>query len=269
MDSVNEFNFLSMDNPFDRKELVLRKKYLDAKTTVERQEVRNDILKFVDKIVCKLALKFAKRSTISIEDYYQTAMTDIIDAIDNEFDFKSKNKISTFLFYKIYYSMQNLKATMDGSYKAGATTIKVAHKLKEYLENHPDTTFDELSQIFKIKKKRIASLLNIDKKSVSTSQVVDERHTIVDLLPDKAEDPLTSMLKEELVDEVSRKLDKREMYVFTSMFGFNEERSFKKLREVANVLGCTPERVRQIKKEVVNKIRQDQNIIDCLNAIVN
>jgi len=125
----------------------------------------------------------------------------------------------------------------------------------ESLESNNDTEVNKVSN-------RLGRLINLAKTSYVSidTQINDsEKSTLSDVIPDtNIEDPNESVTKVDdydLIKDNLNDLNEREQQVIVNRFGLNDETPLK-LIEIANKMGLTKERVRQIEEYALIKLRR-------------
>ncbi len=137
-------------------------------------------------------------------------------------------------------------------------------------ENERQPTDVELVEIFGIDKiedvkeyRAFMNMINISKGVVSIDKPVGENETelMSDFLPDLGSkqpdsDIIDQSIKQDLDRVLSEVLNEREILVLGKIFGIDGNNFATDIDDVAVELGVCRERIRQIKKKALNKIRK-------------
>lgn len=262
-------------NKYDEQEKILREAVLKA-DLFTWQKAREDYINFMMPMIKKMALSFMKKGNGALEfdDYVNEAYLRVSEKIDT-FKFGKGVKLATFMYWQIQDAMQCLKASMEQAYRCPTTNVKLNKKIKQYIEENPDVDYDELAEKFGTSKKRVAATIEISNQKVSIYQqkVGDEKTILLDTLKSIEETPEEKCILKSAADNLekvlSEVLNEFEYFVINEVFGL-KTRNPKTLVEVAKTKKMSNERIRQIKEDALNKIRnssKSKEITDLLFTI--
>ncbi len=136
---------------------------------------------------------------------------------------------------------------------------KASHKLSQELGREP--TSDEISAEVHIAPQRVREIVKASQQPISLEQPYAEggEGTVAELIEDKsAEQPgdqVTRDMLRKTVQSALRTLTEREQRVLALRYGLAGDHSYT-LEEVGKLMGVTRERIRQIEKEALWKLRQ-------------
>lgn len=241
-------------------------------TGITRLKVRNQVEKDVLiesnlRLVIKLAQRYTNRG-LHLLDLIQEGNIGLIKAVER-FEYERGNKFSTYASWWIKQSIN--RAVADQS-----RTVRIPVHLTELLERFTKarrslfqslerTPFlDEIATemnlpLAKVITTRLLSILALHPVSLETPIGDDEESTVGEFLYNKDKmDLVQEMSKKEESEEVRKVLSTltpREEKVIRMRFGIDEEAEYT-LEEVGKNFGLTRERIRQIEKEALNKLRQ-------------
>ena len=237
------------------KELTLACEYIDARNIMIKSNLR-------------LVLKEAQVAFYDVNtclDIIEEGNIGLIIAV-NKFDVDMNYKFSTYATWWIRQGVSRAVYKNNTSFGAGVEQIRKALKLKkdiEKLEMEKGRLLSnkEVAQMLNIPYSEVVSRLGLLQANFSIDQSgpdEDKDITILDTLLD--EDMLIEdkILQEELKDSVNsifKELDSREQFIIKNRFGINTEGVCYTLNEVGDMLNLNRERIRQIEKNAMNKIK--------------
>jgi RNA polymerase primary sigma factor len=142
---------------------------------------------------------------------------------------------------------------------------KIAHafsKLEQEHERAPSNT--EISELLETSSDSVADLFTYSQKQVSVdAPLIDgEENSLLNVLSNgQSENPMSGLMRESLCRDIERvlvSLKAREADVVRLSFGLNEKAPMT-LEEIANQLGLTRERIRQIREKALRSLRKKAN----------
>ena len=180
------------------------------------------------------------------------------------------NKDVKFSFYAGLWIRQHIKRALSNKSRTIRIPVSMIDKINtlekqknkdlyksesDSLESNNDTDVNKVSN-------RLGRLINLAKTSYVSidTQINDsEKSTLSDVIPDtNIENPNESVTKiddYDLIKDNLNDLNEREQQVIVNRFGLNDEIPLK-LIEIANKMGLTKERVRQIEEYALIKLRR-------------
>lgn len=135
-------------------------------------------------------------------------------------------------------------------------------KLEQSHERAPSN--EEIAEYLESSSENVADLFTYSQKQVSMDAplVEGEENTLINVLPnDNSNNPSDDLLRESLCRDIERvlvSLKPREADVIRLSFGLNGETPMT-LEEIANSLGLTRERIRQIREKALRSLRKRAN----------
>ncbi len=142
---------------------------------------------------------------------------------------------------------------------------KIAHafsKLEQEHERAPSN--QEISELLETSSDSVADLFTYSQKQVSVdAPLIDgEENSLLNVLSNgQAENPMSGLMRESLCRDIERvlvSLKAREADVVRLSFGLNGKAPMT-LEEIANQLGLTRERIRQIREKALRSLRKKAN----------
>lgn len=263
LEEISKYPLLS---PEEEKELARKIKEGD----------KNALKKLVESNL-RLVVHFAKKFTtpgISLIDLINEGNLALIKAA-RKFDPEKDVKFSTYAKWWIRSALwQVLTQKYPYSLKGRDLTNlffmeKMIEKLKAELGRMP--TFEEIKAEFnkeyplkksKISLQELRNLYDISKDSFSLSMNLKEEEDIKfeDLIKSKSiQDPETELIRQSLKQELStllEKLSEIERKIIILRFGLGKEKKPLSINEVSKKIGLSRERIRQIEKKAIYKLRK-------------
>lgn len=258
LNEISKFKTLSRE---EERELAIRAKNGDV-------EAMNRLIQANLKFVVKIAARYQNRG-LSLSELISEGNIGLIKAIE-KFD---PDKDVKLISYAIWWIKQRI--TLAVSEKSSLIRVPMgktsaAHRVKAtqdryFTETGEMASTDELSEKLNIAEKTIDQLQNQLPETSSFDDIIttldSQDFTTKDLIEDKETvDPQKLYYKERMQERIQRainKLDQREADVIRSYFGLNESHESRNFAQIAESMGLSRERVRQIQKEALKKITRE------------
>src|SRR6266446_5932843 len=189
----------------------------------------------------------------------------LMTAVDR-FDPLKGAKLSTYAVWWIRQAIKRALAKQRKTSRLPAKTIekitrmhRVSAQMGHELGREP--TGDELSEELGIATEKVAGLRSVGLKPESLNAPVsaDELTELGENVPDEhAQTPFESLREKDFsgqIDQVLKSLNKREATIIAERFGLNGTTA-KPLEQVAQIIGVTRERVRQVELIALAKLRR-------------
>jgi len=189
----------------------------------------------------------------------------LMKAIDR-FDPEKRTKLSTYAIWWIKQAIKNALGNQSKTIRLPAKTIEKITRMRRVstqmgIELGREPTEDELSEELGIATEKVAGLRSVGLRpeSLNAPVGVDELTELGENIPDEqAQTPFESLRERdfsEQIDQVLNSLNKREAMIIAERFGLNGATA-KPLEQVANTIGVTRERVRQLEITALGKLRR-------------
>ena len=252
-------------------EIALFKDYNENGNEKSREKIINSNLRLVVSVAKKYV---GTTNSLSFLDLIMEGNTGLMKAVDR-YNYKFGYKFSTYAFWWIRQAITRAINEKDKQVRTPVHIEEKILKLKKIVYSYESKfgqtpTISKLSDILGESEEKIKKIYEFIEQHnyVSLNQKIDEDEDteFSNYVPDKKlsveEEVEKKLLKEDILKLFKKvKLSENEIAVITYRFGLidGEENS---LQKVGNILNITRERVRQIEKRALNKLRKEKNTID-------
>jgi RNA polymerase primary sigma factor len=228
------------------------------------QDAKDRLIKANLRFVVNVAKKYQNQG-LTLSDLISEGNLGLITAVD-KFDVE---KGYHFISYAVWWIKQSiLKAICEKSRMIRlplnrANELLQIEKVKREIGSNKDgeADIDEIADFLDMDKSRINDLINASKEFVSLETPLSsdkDANTISDLMEDtKGADPEEILINNTLqdsIEEVLSTLTEKESNVIKFRFGLNGERPHS-LKEIGDKYNLTKERIRQIEKKAISRLR--------------
>ena len=245
----------------------LLRQYKLTKDQKIKEKIVNSYLWLVVKIAKKFYRKY-KDTNLEFSDLVEEGIIGLLKAINRHkvsstssfriyAEYWIKQSIQTFLKEEKPFAIAELPTSLVKMFKKW---FKAYNKILKKSGKIP--TLNELAKTLKIsynKAKKLARQLNMLTAAESLATPIGEDDTIEDFIEDKSLSPeeiLSIISVHETLDEVLNKLfTKKEIFIIKQRF-LQQKNNKKGLsyRRIAKILHISPEYVRQMEKQILNKL---------------
>jgi RNA polymerase primary sigma factor len=238
--------------------------YLARSARDGSQDAKDKLIQANLRFVVNVAKKYQNQG-LTLSDLISEGNLGLITAVD-KFDV---DKGYHFISYAVWWIKQSiLKAICEKSRMIRlplnrANELLQIEKVKREIGSNKDGEADieEIADFLDMDKSRINDLINASKEFVSLETPLSsdkDANTISDLMEDtKGADPeevLIDRTLQESIEEVLSTLTEKESNVIKYRFGLNGERPHS-LKEIGDKYNLTKERIRQIEKKAISRLR--------------
>jgi RNA polymerase primary sigma factor len=227
------------------------------------KEAREHLIKANIRLVVNIAKKYRRYSS-SFLDLIQAGNVGLIRAVD-KFDYTMGNRFSTYATWWIRRSVLRHLNQKERTIRLPnylSTKIRKIHRVRKELMTKLSRTptNEEIGKKVDMPAMEVERLLGYAQRSISLDQPIGEdgESDLQSYIENKnAPNPFTevrqTLLTEDVLDALNDLTD-REAKILTLRFGLNGSRKHT-LKELGEIFGITRERIRQIQKGALRKLR--------------
>lgn len=220
-----------------------------------REKLITSNLRFV--VTC--AKKYVNQG-VPLIDLIQAGNTGLIQSIENYDPDRGYHFISFAVWYirrEILKAIYNTGRTIRYPVTYISRISKVKKAYEDFLsKNQRPPSDEELIKITNLTKKQYNSALQNKSycQSIDSPVTEDGKTTIEDTLPDEPT-PFTDTFTKDSINNALKVLNQREYKVITEFYGLNGQEE-KSIKEIAEELHLGDERIRQIRKVAIKKLKE-------------
>ncbi len=226
---------------------------------------RDRLIKANLRFVVSVAMHFRGQG-LPLEDLINEGNMGLIQAVERFDESRGVKFISYAVWWikqTIFYALGTHSRTVRLPLNRTFTLNKILKAIdKIKTEQKREVTFEEIAKEIEKDSEFVQEILTTTRESLSLDKPFPrgDGNSLLNVIEDvRASVPDNQLMRESLSEELehvfARFLNEREVEVIKLYYGINRERPLK-LREIADIFGVSRERVRQIKKKALWKLRQ-------------
>ncbi len=242
------------------KDAVLRIRTGDA----DANQAKTEMVEANVRLVISIAKRYTHRG-LDFLDLIQEGNTGLMRAVE-KFDYTRGYKFSTYATWWIRQAITRAIADQARTIRVPVHMIEAINKVVRTTrqlvqEEGRDPSVDEIADKLELSEDKVKGILKAAQQPISLDRPIgeDEDSSLGDFVEDtkvvSPSDYASFKLLQGEINEVLAELDPREEKIIRLRFGLDKDAAPMTLEEVGAIFGVTRERVRQIEKKAIGKLR--------------
>lgn len=226
-------------------------------------EAKNELILCNLRLVVNIAKNYINRG-LSLIDLISEGNFGLIYAIE-KFDMDKGFRFSTYAVWWIKQSITKAiickgRGIRIPSYKYDLLSKVNRYVLKKMREDGEYPSIEEIASELKIDKDKVEEIMTAFQDTMSLSTSIGDDIQLEDIIADNdnssIEDDIIEEMEKEQLREIVKGLDEREKQILKLRFGLDGEETHT-LEEIGETFNITRERVRQIEKKSLQKLKTE------------
>ncbi len=233
----------------------------------EKEKARTKLIERNLRLVVSIAKPYVNRTDLTFMDLIQEGNIGLIKAV-SKYDYENhKTRFSTYAAWWIKQSI--FKSMIDSPLVSipGWANLIYPQIIDSLKKNSKTKSIDlrEIAQKFGIRKDTLEGILTFSNKICSLDRKIDNEHPteLQEIYLDKSssheEQIVEKINSAQFIKNMKETLSEREALVLEMRYGLNGSKVYT-LEETGKELELTRERIRQIQKKAIEKLRRNKNI---------
>ncbi len=250
----------------ERDELPASREELEA-IARDGERAKDHMIRANLRLVVSAARRYYRNVGVSFLDVVQDGNLGLIRAVE-KFDYRKGFKFSTYAMWWIRQAIERGRADQARTVRLPVHVIEDLSKLgrverKLQVELGRDATVEEIAQAAEMPPERVEYLREVSRDVVSLDLPIGEEGDtrVGDLIEDTTVLQATDVVEFKALGEELRSLvdtlPPREAMIISLRYGLHDGREHT-LQEVADYVGLTKERVRQLEKQSIQQLRDPE-----------
>lgn len=205
------------------------------------------------RLVIKISKTYQKRG-LSLLDLIEEGNLGLLRAVDG-FEPNRECRFSTYAGWWIRHYLENAVREKSGTVRLPDEVYNYAFKAKRLLDKDPTLNHKDMSEMLKITEKRLKNVLqaplfahSINEEDKNGFSRYDKKET------GEQEKYCFEQDVKKIISSLLEHLEERDAYILCARFGLLGKEP-QKLEDIGIELGISRERVRQVEKRVIGKLR--------------
>lgn len=217
------------------------------------------------RLVISIAKKYV-RDDISVSDLIQEGNLGLMKGVE-KFDYRLGHRLSTYVTYWINQSIMRSLTNTSRIIRISASTLKQISTIRAATadllqKNGEEPTPEAIADAVGLPPARVRALLKMAEQPISLQATTEQEKQLEDLIPDE-NTPLpnaeadSASLKASIQKALAT-LNDRERLILTKRYGLDDNKPLT-LIQVAEELNVSRERIRQLEKSAIQKLRSPES----------